>query len=67
MTKFFKSCKKGGQYQIAEGAELDLRGCYIVAIIVKMMRLDESLLEGVAETIIESQTYEGGLSNIAGG
>lgn len=52
LTKFFRSCKKGSQYQIAEGAELDLRACYIVSIIVKLLKLDESLLDGVAETII---------------
>lgn len=43
-TKFFRSCKKGKEYQIAEGAELDLRAGYIVAIIVKMLKLDETLL-----------------------
>lgn len=29
--------------------------------------MDEDLLDGVAETIIASQTYEGGLSNVIGG
>ena len=47
LTKFFRACKKGKQYQIAIGAELDLRACYIVAIIVKLLKLDESLLDGV--------------------
>lgn len=49
---------------MTKGAETDLRAAYIVTIIVKLLHLDESLLEGVAESIIASQTYEGGLSNV---
>ncbi len=67
LTKFFRSCKMGGQFQMTHGAETDLRAAYIVTIIVKLLRLDEDLLSGVAENIISAQTYEGGLSNIQGG
>ena len=42
---------------MTKGAETDLRAAYIVAIIVKLLGLDQSLLEGVAENIIASQTY----------
>lgn len=67
LTKFFWSCKKNGEFQMTDGAEFDLRAIYIVIIIVKLLHLDEKLLDGVAETIISSQTYEGGLSNVIGG
>ena len=48
LTKFFYSCKKGGKFQMTEGAEEDNRGAYIVAIITKLLKLDEKLLEGAA-------------------
>lgn len=47
--------------------ECDLRASYIVTIIVKMLKLDYKLLEGVAETILASQTHEGGIANVVGG
>ena len=34
---------------MVNGAEDDNRGAYIVSIIVKLLKLDEKLLEGVAE------------------
>ena len=52
---------------MTQGAEQDNRGSYIVAIIVKLLKLDEKLLEGAAEEIIKTQTHEGGLSNVVGG
>lgn len=64
LTKFFKSCKIGNKFQMTKGAETDLRAGYIVTVIVKLLGLDERLLEGVAENILAAQTYEGGLSNI---
>ena len=57
LTKFFYSCKKNNEFQMTDGAQFDLRGIYIVTIIVKLLKLDEKLLDGVAETIIASQTY----------
>jgi hypothetical protein len=38
-----------------------------VSIITKFLGLKEDILEGVAEIIIESQTHEGGISNVIGG
>lgn len=52
---------------MVNGAEDDNRGAYIVSIIVKLLNLDEQLLEGVAEEIIKTQTHEGGFSNVIGG
>jgi protein farnesyltransferase subunit beta len=52
LMKFFRACKIGGQFQMTEGAETDLRAAYIVTIIVKLLHLDEDLLSGVAENII---------------
>lgn len=67
LMAFFKKCKQGGKFMMHEQGECDLRGSYIVAIITKMLHLDETILEGVAEIIIQSQTYEGGISNVIGG
>lgn len=68
LTKFLRACKTPeNRFEMTPGAETDLRAAYIVTIIVKLLHLDESLLDGVAETIIRSQTYEGGLSNVEGG
>lgn len=67
LTKFFWACKKGGKFQMTPGAEEDNRGAYIVSIIIKLLKLDEKLLEGVAEELIKTQTHEGGMSNVPGG
>lgn len=48
-------------------AEFDLRGAYIVVIIVKLLHLDEAIIDGITDSILASQTYQGGLSNVIGG
>lgn len=38
-------------------AEFDLRGAYIVVIIVKLLHLDEAIIDGITDSILASQTY----------
>ena len=49
LEKFFWACKRRGKFQMTPGGEIDNRGAYIVAIIVKLLHLDEALLDGVAQ------------------
>lgn len=50
-----------------EEGECDLRAIFIVTLITKALRLPEDILEGVAETVLLSQSHEGGISNVVGG
>ena len=50
-----------------EEGECDLRASYIVTLITKSLKLPEDILEGVADVILQSQTHEGGISNVIGG
>jgi protein farnesyltransferase subunit beta len=67
LYSFFGKMKKGGRFTMHQEGECDLRASFIVTLITKSLKLPEDLLEGVAEVIIESQTHEGGISNVIGG
>jgi protein farnesyltransferase subunit beta len=66
-TRFFKACKAGNYFRMTIDGEIDLRAIYIVTIIAKLLHLDAELMEGIPESIVSFQTYEGGLSNKVGG
>lgn len=50
-----------------EEGECDLRAIFIVTLITKTLNLPTDLLEGVGETVLLSQSHEGGISNVIGG
>ena len=37
--------------------ECDLRGIYIVTIIVKLLKMNEDVIEGVEQSIVDCQTH----------
>lgn len=47
MYQFFKRRKHGNTFTMMEYGEYDLRGIYIVVIIVKLLKMDEDVIEGV--------------------
>ena len=51
-----------GSFQVHHNGESDLRSTYCALVIAYVLNiLDEELIEGIAENIKNSQTYEGGL------
>jgi hypothetical protein len=57
LYSFFKKCKKGGKFMMHEEGECDLRAIFIVTLIAKTLNLPKDILEGVAETILLSQSH----------
>ena len=66
LYKFFLKMKHPtirGAFIMQENGELDLRACYIVIVISKILGiLTPELIEGTVDYIANCQTYEGGLA-----
>jgi len=57
-----KSTTTPGCWHIQEGGERDLRANYITLHIASMLNiLDSDITDGMAEYIVQCQTYEGGM------
>lgn len=67
LLEFYISLKKEGGFQMHQDGEIDVRGCYTVMSISKMLNImTPELLEGVGEHIGRCQTYEGGIGAYPG-
>jgi protein farnesyltransferase subunit beta len=67
LYSFFRRCKKEGKFMMHAEGECDLRAIFIVTLITKTLNLPTDILAGVAETVLLSQSHEGGISNVIGG
>lgn len=51
-----------GRFLLCEGGECDMRGVYVAVVIADILNImTDELLDGVADFIVSSQTYEGGI------
>jgi len=68
LYEWFMSLKQSdGSFQMNEGGEIDVRGCYCVLATAKLLNiLTPELSSGVAEFIASCQTYEGGIGGYPG-
>jgi protein farnesyltransferase subunit beta len=68
LYEWFMSLKQpDGSFQMNEGGEIDVRGCYCVLATAKLLNiLTPELTRGVAEFIASCQTYEGGIGGYPG-
>ncbi|KAG4095708.1 terpenoid cyclases/Protein prenyltransferase [Neocallimastix lanati (nom. inval.)] len=68
LYEWFMSLKQpDGSFQMNDGGEIDVRGCYCVLATAKLLNiLTPELTAGVAEFIASCQTYEGGMGGYPG-
>jgi len=68
LYEWFISLKQpDGSFQMNNGGETDVRGCYCVLATAKLLNiLTPELTTGVAEFIASCQTYEGGIGGYPG-
>jgi len=68
LYEWFMSLKQpDGSFQMNNGGEADVRGCYCVLATARLLNiLTPELTEGVAEFIANCQTYEGGIGGYPG-
>jgi len=68
LYEWFMSLKQpDGSFQMNEGGEIDVRGCYCVLATAKLLNiLTPELTAGVAEFIASCQTHDGGIGGYPG-
>lgn len=68
MQRYLLDCKQAnGSFRVHEDGEDDLRATYCALAVARMLDIGAGeLCEGVAEHIVQCQTYEGGLGAVPG-
>jgi len=69
LYNFFMSLKdeKSGGFCVHKDGEVDVRGCYTVLSVAKLLNIcTDELIRGVKEYVVNTQTYEGGCGSFPG-